>query len=241
MAGFIKPKVYTGVSAAMKVRVGDSFKTVAYVTDFTLDLSSNSEDFNVLGQRYQESIPTYNNWTASVSSKASFENEGQRALLKAYDQMDYVLVEFIINDAVGTNGDVDYSSLVKTTGYATIESMSIGAGEGVTSFDCNLKGTGNLGFSYPDLTEVTSITISPTTLSLNKDSSYQLETLVLPENATNRNVTWKSIDPSKVIVDELGYVIALAETDTQVTITATSVENAEISATCSVTVREQYV
>lgn len=236
MAKFIKPKVYTGVNAAIKVRVGSAFETVAYATDFTLDLSSNSEDFNVLGQRYQESIPTYNNWTASTSAKASFENKGQLALLQAYQNMDFILVEFIINSAVDSNGDIDYTSIVKATGFATIESLSIGAGEGVTSFDCSLKGSGNLGFSLPEYTPVTSVTITPESLTLSAGSSQQLEIEVLPANATNPSVTWTSSDPTKVKVDELGFVIAVADTTSPVTITATSDDVSSISDTCSVTV-----
>lgn len=236
MASFVKPKVYTGVTAAMKVKVGDKFETVAYVTDFTLDLSSNSEDFNVIGQRYQNSIPTYNNWTANTSAKASFENKGQLALLQAYQNMDFVLIDFIINSAVGANGEVDYTSIVKATGFATIESLSIGAGEGVTSFDCSLKGAGNLGFSLPEYTAVTTVKVTPSELELNAGSSQQLEVKVLPENATNPTVTWTSSDPTKVKVDEMGFVIAVADTEEPVTITATSEDVSTVSGTCSVTV-----
>ena len=238
MASFVKPKVYTGVSAALKVQVGNKFETVAYVTDFTLDLSSNTEDFNVLGQRYQNSIPTYNNWSASTSAKASFENKGQVALLKAYQNMDYVLVDFIINSAIDSNGSVDATSIVKATGYASIESLSIGAGDGVTSFDCNLNGVGNLGFSLPEYTAVTGVTVTPETLTLGVGSSKQLELQVTPSNATNPSVTWKSSDPTKVKVDEMGFVIAIAKTDSAVTITAQSDDVENVKGTCSITVGE---
>ena len=236
MASFVKPKVYTGVTAAMKVQVNGKLETVAYVTDFTLDLSSNTEDFNVLGQRYQNSIPTYNNWTANTSAKASFENKGQIALLKAYQNMDYVLIEFIINSATDENGLIDVTSLVKATGYASIESLSIGAGEGVTSFDCSLKGVGNLGFSLPEYTAVSKITVTPTTLTLGAGSSQQLEVKVEPLNATNPTVVWTSSDPTKVKVDEMGFVIAVADTDAAVTITATSEDVPTLKGTCTVTV-----
>lgn len=234
MASFVKPKVYTGVAAAMKVQVNGKFETVAYVTDFTLDLSSNTEDFNVLGQRYQNSIPTYNNWTANTSAKASFENKGQLALLQAYQNMDYVLIEFIINSATDENGDIDVSSLVKATGYASIESLSIGAGDGVTSFDCSLKGVGNLGFSLPEYTAVSKVTVTPTTLTLGAGSSQQLEVKVEPSNATNATVNWTSSDTSKVKVDEMGFVIAVA--DGTATITATSEDVPTLKGTCTVTV-----
>lgn len=235
MAGFQKPKVYTGVAAA--ISVADSTGTlrkVAYATGFTLDLSANTEDFNVLGQRYQESIPTYNNWTASSDAKASFENKGQAALLAAYQKQDFVLCEFIINDAKGSNGTVTQSSIVKAYGYASIESLSIDAGEGVTGLSISLKGSGNLGFQMPSYVAVTAVTLNKSTLSLGVGSSEQLIATVTPSNATENSVTWSSSDTSKATVDELGFVIAIAAGE--VTITATSDADSTKSDTCTVTV-----
>ena len=239
MAGFIKPKVYTGVAAA--ISVADStgaLQKVAYATGFTLDLSANTEDFNVLGQKYQESIPTYNTWTASSDAKASFENKGQSALLSAYQNSDYVLCEFIINDGKKSDGSVSSTSIVKAQGYATIESLSIDVGEGVTGISISLKGTGNLGFSLPQYVAVTNVTLNKSTLSLTKGSSEQLIATVEPEDATDNGVTWTSSDTTKVKVDQLGFVIAVGATTEAVTITAQSDSDAEKKATCTVTVTE---
>lgn len=235
MAGFTKPKVYTGVAAA--ISVADStgaLRKVAYATGFTLDLSANAEDFNVLGQRYQESIPTYNNWTASSDAKASFENKGQAALLAAYQNQEFVLCEFIINNGVDTSGKVTESSIVKAYGYASIESLSIDVGDGVTGLSISLKGSGNLGFALPTYTAVTSVTINKSELTLGVGSSEQLVATINPENATEQGITWKSSAPAIVSVDELGFVIAKATGSA--TITATSDDNAEAKATCEVTV-----
>lgn len=239
MAGFNKPKVYTGVNAALSVAdsATGTKKRVAYLTGFTIDLSANSEDFNVLGQRYQESIPTYNSWTASSDGKASFENEGQRALMDAYNRQEFIYCEFLINDGKDYYGNETASAKVIANGYASIESLSIDAGDGVTGISISLKGTGGLGFKYPKITAVTSVTLSQDSLTLGVGDTQQLFVTVAPEAASDKNVTWSSSDPTKVKVDQDGFVYAVATTTDAVTITVTSESNSSATDTCSVTVQ----
>jgi hypothetical protein len=220
MANFTKPNVYTGVSAALSVKDSTSgvLKRVAYVTDFNLDLSTDSEDFNVIGQRYQESIPTYNSWTASANAKASFENKGQIALLKSYQEQGYIFCEFIINDGNGNSTDI-----VKAEGYASIESLSIDAGDGVTGLSISLKGTGNLGFTLPTFTDATGVTISyagetVSTLNMQVGNSLQLVGTIAPANASETAIHWVSSDATTVVVDEeSGFVRAIKTGTAKVT------------------------
>lgn len=247
MANFAKPKVYTGVSAALSVKRSDgTLSRVAYATGFTLDLSSDSEDFNVLGQKYQESIPTYNSWSASADAKASFENEGQKALLWAYQNQEFIYCQFIINDGYGADGTLNPNAIVMATGYAGIESLSIDAGDGVTGLSISLNGTGNLGFTLPEYIAVTQIDVTSddaafdgenSTLTLRKGNSVQLSATVTPTNATNNAVTFKSGDKTVVTVDEeTGWVLAVGNGNT--TITVTSDDNESVVKTITVTVGE---
>lgn len=248
MANFAKPKVYTGVSAALSVKKSDgALSRVAYATGFTLDLSSDSEDFNVLGQRYQESVPTYNSWTASADAKASFENEGQKALLWAYQNQEFIYCEFIINDGYDASGNFNSNAVVAATGYASIESLSIDAGDNVTGFSVSLKGTGNLGFKLPDYVKVTAVNVnsddagydeSTSTLTLRKGNSCQLYATVTPEDATNNSVSFSvSGDKGYVTVDEeSGWVLAIKETSTPVKIVATSNDDETVKKEISVVV-----
>ena len=229
MANFAKPKVYTGVSAALSVKRQDgTLSRVAYATGFTLDLSSDSEDFNVLGQRYQESVPTYNSWSASADAKASFENEGQKALLWAYQNQEFIYCQFIINDGYDSNGNQNVNAMVAATGYAGIESLSIDAGDGVTGMSISLKGTGNLGFTLPEYIKVTAIDVTSddaaynaedSTLTLRKGNSCQLFAKVTPTDATNNSVTFSTSDKSKVTVDEeTGWVLAVGAGSATITV-----------------------
>lgn len=238
MASNVKAKVYTGASAALSVvDANGAPKRVAYVSDFTLDLSSNSEDFNVIGQKYNEVIPTFNSWTASSSAKASFENEGQRLLLDAYENLRQIKCEFIVNNSADAN------EMIKLSGWAIIESLSIGVGDSVSSFDISLKGAGDIDINRPSVNAVASVEISgEDTITLNKGDSITLDYTVTGTNASrapsNPNVTWNSNNPEAVVINERGHIYAMAVTEEPVTITCIAEDNLDITDTITVTVVE---
>lgn len=80
--------------------------------------------------------------------------------------------------------------------------------------------------------DVTSVELSDNTLSLNTGSTYTLTAAVLPDNASNKSVTWSSSDPAVADVDTDGAVSALSAGTAQITATA---ENGS-SDVCDVTV-----
>ena len=81
---------------------------------------------------------------------------------------------------------------------------------------------------------VTGITLNKSSLSLAAGEDETLEATVAPSNASNKKVTWASSDETVATVDASGNVEAVAAGSAN--ITATSVSNPEVSATCAVTV-----
>jgi hypothetical protein len=81
---------------------------------------------------------------------------------------------------------------------------------------------------------VTGIKVTPETATINIGATQQLTATVLPENATNKDVTWSSSDQAIATVDATGLVTGVAPGT--VTVTATSVADPTISATAAVTV-----
>ena len=79
---------------------------------------------------------------------------------------------------------------------------------------------------------VTSISLNHATFSLFAGETYTLTTTVLPENATNRTVTWTSSDTNIAIVDANGKVTAIIEGTAIITAQA-----GEKTATCEVRVK----
>lgn len=81
--------------------------------------------------------------------------------------------------------------------------------------------------------DVTGITLSETSKEIAKGGKFQLKASLEPEDATNQNVIWSSLDDKVATVDENGLVTAVGAGTTD--ISAVSVSGSK-TATCTVTV-----
>ena len=81
---------------------------------------------------------------------------------------------------------------------------------------------------------VTGLELNKSTLTLQEKDSDTLIATVKPDDATNKDVTWKSSDTSIATVNEDGIVTAISAGTA--TITATAKDGSGVSASCSVTV-----
>ena len=84
------------------------------------------------------------------------------------------------------------------------------------------------------IVRATSISLSESTLSLTSDETAQLQVSVLPTGAVAMPLAWTSSNPAVATVDASGRVAAVA--DGTCTITVSTTEGTELSATCAVTV-----
>lgn len=92
-------------------------------------------------------------------------------------------------------------------------------------------------FSRTPVVAVDSIVLSDETLALQENTNHQLKATVLPENATNKAMTWSSSDEEVATVGTDGLVHALREG--QVTITVTAVADTTIQSSCQITVEKE--
>ena len=83
---------------------------------------------------------------------------------------------------------------------------------------------------------VTSVSLDQHELSLLPNNTKQLTATILPENATNKNITWTSSNEAVATVDSNGLVTA--HQAGTATIKAQSAENADVYDECVITVRE---
>lgn len=79
-----------------------------------------------------------------------------------------------------------------------------------------------------------SIKLNITSISLKVGNDYDLVATVLPENATNKKVTWKSTDESVVYVDQTGYVYAMGAGTAYVSATT---KDGGLTAKCKITAK----
>jgi len=92
-------------------------------------------------------------------------------------------------------------------------------------------GGGGTGGGTP--VPVTGVSLNKTSLSLAVGGSATLTATVAPSNATNKNVTWTSSDPTKATVTNGGVVRAVATGSTTITV---KTADGNKTATCAVTV-----
>ena len=98
-----------------------------------------------------------------------------------------------------------------------------------------LTGKGTIDDSVRQVQPVESLSLSKNSLTMTVGDSKTLTATVEPDTATNKDVTWSSSDDSVATVAD-GAVTAVAAGSA--TITAISVDDPDIKATCAVTVKE---
>ncbi len=121
---------------------------------------------------------------------------------------------------------------------ATVDSNGVikGVSEGtvtITAVSSNGKVATTTVTVNPKKVAVSEVKVNPTTITLNVDSTAQIKATVLPEDATDKTITWVSSDPSVAKVDSNGVVTGLKEGTA--TITITSSNGKKTTATVTVT------
>ena len=81
--------------------------------------------------------------------------------------------------------------------------------------------------SEPSIVTVESISISPLSISLERDKTYQLQAEVTPKEATEKKVSWSSSDTQVATVSENGLVTGVNRGTATVTWQAARVPRAK--------------
>lgn len=84
-----------------------------------------------------------------------------------------------------------------------------------------------------------SITLSKTAITLEEGGSFNLQAIVNPSDATNKELTWSSSADAVATVDQTGKVVAVKEG--KATITATAKAASGVKGTCEVTVSAKAI
>ena len=192
--------------------------------------------YNSIG--YYASSPTWENWfkiqqlitATSVSinktevSLIVNETEQLTATILPEDATDKTVIWASSDETIST---VNNNGLVTAVapGTATITATTID-GSNLTA-NCTIT-------VNPAVIPATSIALNQTTAELNEGETLQLTATVLPENATDRTVTWTSSNTAVAAVDANGLVTAVAAGT--VAITATTNDGSNLTANCEVTV-----
>ena len=143
-----------------------------------------------------------------------------------------VTIKFLINPSNATlketnwtNSDSSKVSMKDSVGYALIKGLEVGSSDieiTVKDYDGNVKTdsvkVNVINSNQPVL--VSSIALSPTSVTLNPNGTYKFNVTVSPSNATNKGVTWSSSNTNVVSVDQNGNIKALKKGTAKIRVTA---------------------
>ena len=143
-----------------------------------------------------------------------------------------VTIKFLINpsnvtlkETNWTNSDSSKVSMKDSVGYALIKGIEVGSSDieiTVKDYDGNVKTdsvkVNVINSNQPVL--VSSIALSPTSVTLNPNGTYKFNVTVSPSNATNKGVTWSSNDTNVVSVDQNGNIKTLKDGTAKIRVTA---------------------
>ena len=143
-----------------------------------------------------------------------------------------VTIKFLINPSNATlketnwtNSDSSKVSMKDSVGYALIKGLEVGSSDieiTVKDYDGNVKTdsvkVNVINSNQPVL--VSSIALSPTSVTLNPNGTYKFNVTVSPSNATNKGVTWSSSNTTVVSVDQNGNIKALKKGTAKIRVTA---------------------
>ena len=135
------------------------------------------------------------------------------------------------NQAVIWKSDNEAIATVDANGVVTAHEVGVATITATTTDGTNLSASCTVNVIH---TQASSITLNMTEVSLKALETAELSVEILPATTTNKVVTWKSDNEAIATVDANGVVTAIAVGET--TITATTTDGSNLSASCKVTV-----
>ena len=208
--------------------------TIVPGTTTTLSISLDNTETNLVSFQMDLTLPdgiTINKAGCSLSSR--FTDEDQELTIGKQGDNVYRLTStsFALTPISGTSGQIVTLSLTASadcgSGTATLSNIRFVTSQSEkltlddTSFNMTIRTTG--------------ITLDKTSLQLyNSGETATLVATIVPANATDKSVTWTSSDTSVATVGEDGTVTAVADGTT--TVTATTNDGTNLSASCEVRV-----
>ena len=225
----LKLKEFSGTSGALvkfSVKASDdlrgdfqiNIKDITFSQKDLTEYNFTSSVTNIVGKTLAKSI--------SIDKPAVSLKATETAALVAT-----VLPETTTDKAVTWKSDNEAVATVDANGVVTAIAVGEANITATTTDGTNLSASCKVTV-IPTLAET--ITLNQTAVSLKATETAELSVNILPATTTNKAVTWKSQNEAVATVDANGVVTAIAVGET--TITVTTADGSNLSATCKVTV-----
>jgi len=220
-------KDVTWTSSNTGVATVDSAGKVTAIAEGTVIITVTTED----GNRTATCIVT-----VTVSATGVTLNKASTSLDVGVEES----LEATVAPDNATNKNVTWTSsdtdIATVDSYGKVKAISVGSATiTVTTVDGNHTATCTVTVTEPApvTTPVTSVSLNKATTSIVAGSEETLAATVLPDNATNKNVTWSSSNNGIATIDSNGKVEAISAGEATITVTTV---NGGFTATCTVTV-----
>ena len=172
--------------------------------------------------REDSDIATFEYKIETVAVTGVSISEGDRTL----EEGEAVQLNAVVEPENATNRNITWSTgdaAVATVDEETGLVTAVSEGEAiitVTTEDGNFTDSITVTVEKPSAVAVTGVSISEGDRTLEEGEAVQLNAVVEPENATNRNITWSTGDAAVATVDEeTGLVTAVSEGEATITVT----------------------
>lgn len=131
--------LYTGLTGYIKTGVSPSQVTLAHMSGWEIELSSEMAEVVSFGNSYKEKVPTIKDWTASVDGAADFATaSGQAALVTAFENGTLLTFGF----------GLDATTYFEGTGY--IDSLSVSnEADGNVTISISVSGSNAIVLELP--------------------------------------------------------------------------------------------
>ena len=136
--------VYEGIAGSVKTGKADSAKTIAHMSDWSLEMSRDIKEGSFFGgDGYKEKKAGVKDWSASFSGVCDFVTDtSQKELLDVFESGAEIACNFYLNDTTYFSGN------------GIIESLKIdNSAEDGPNIDISVAGTKGVTSTIPEVTE----------------------------------------------------------------------------------------
>ena len=200
-------------------------------------LDAEGLSYNETGKAARSKLRSYKHWTILGDEKVShsIEFSPKELTLKPAEEVALVLKKTEIEEHEEVTLTTSDPTTVQIVDAASLKIRGVKLGKATLTARVAPSATHGELIAKCEVTvsvKVTGVSLSKTELSLVKGATATLVATVVPANATNKNVSWRS-DNAGIAQVENGVVTAIAEGQTNIRVVT---EDGNISTECKVTV-----
>ena len=200
-------------------------------------LDAEGLSYNETGKAARSKLRSYKHWTILGDEKVShsIEFSPKELTLKPAEEVALVLKKTEIEEHEEETLTTSDPTTVQIVDAASLKIRGVKLGKATLTARVAPSATHGELIAKCEVTvsvKVTGVSLSKTELSLVKGATATLVATVVPANATNKNVSWRS-DNAGIAQVENGVVTAIAEGQTNIRVVT---EDGNISTECKVTV-----